>query len=115
MTATGRLSPTEADAKIHDRIKKPAQTPVEEQEEQIKIRTQEMAQMLDAALVQDPIAGAAVEVDGAIAPLAGRSRPGGSLWVCCGLPQHQKAPCLHRPGDNDHVVVPQSVNNNGIP
>jgi hypothetical protein len=109
-TSTGCLSPTEADATIRDRIKTPAQTPVEELEEQIKIRTQEMAAMLDAALVQDPRTGAAVEADGAIAHLVGRSRPRGSLWLHCILPQHQKAQCLHRPGDDAHVVVPQFVN-----
>jgi hypothetical protein len=69
-----------------------------------------MATMLYAALVQDPRTGAAVEADGAIARLAGRSRPRGSLWFHCRLPQHQKAQFLHRPGDDARVVVPQSVN-----
>jgi hypothetical protein len=114
MKATGGLSPTEADATIHDRIKTPAQTPVEEQEDQIKIRKQEMTAIIDVALVQDPIAGAAVEADGAIAPLGGRSQPRGSLWFRRRLSQHQNVKYLHRPGDNAHVVVPQSVNNNGI-
>jgi hypothetical protein len=71
--------------------------------------------MLDAALVQYPRTVAAVEADGALAPLPGRPQLGGSLWVCCGLPQHQKAQCLKRTGNYAHVVVPQSSNKNGIP